>query len=90
VRREVRRHPTGSTADVCHPSTAARCDELDERHQQPPVDRTLGRCADLGPHEPDVPFDRRLVDGSGSRHVIILRHLATLRGSFPLGGQTLP
>lgn len=77
---EERSHPAWSAPNIGHASTWPRRDQLHERRQERPVDRSLCPCAQLGARELHVAFGRRVVDGSHRRCVVVLRHLSTLRG----------
>jgi hypothetical protein len=59
------RDTTRPAPDVSDCTSWPTLGQLDERHEERPVYGTLGRWADLGPYELDVPRRRRVVDRSG-------------------------
>lgn len=74
MRRKKSRHAARSASDVGDTLDRSGCHEVDERREQRVVDRRLRRRAELSAHELDVPSGRCVVDGSGRRNVVPLRH----------------
>ncbi len=72
--RHESRHSAWPTPDVGDASDRVSLDQLDEGHEQRPVDRAFCGRADLSAYELDIPRHCSLVDRSGGCNMVLIGH----------------
>jgi len=76
-------HSAWSASDIGDPSIGLSLDQVNEAHEQRPVNRVLCRRVDLRAHELDIRLCRHVEDVPGGRHMVFARHVLRLRDRLP-------
>ena len=82
--RHESRYSAWPTPDIGDTIDGVSLDQLDEGHEQRPVDRGFCRWADVRAYELDIPRRCHVVDRSGGRDMVLNGHAPTLRVGFPM------